>query len=161
MNEQENKIHRIFKWVLVAKGLFAFFEVVGGILVLFISKEFIANTVFWFTQDELAADPTDYLAHQLVQWSQLISVSTQHFASFFLVSHGIIKLFLVIGLLKKKLWFYPLSISAFILFILNQLVRYSHTHSVVLLAVTVLDIAIVWLTWKDYNLLKAENNFKK
>jgi uncharacterized membrane protein len=39
--------------------------------------------------------------------AQGFSVGTQNFDVFYLLSHGIVKLFLVAALLKNKLWAYP------------------------------------------------------
>ncbi|BCG83133.1 hypothetical protein MesoLj113b_66750 [Mesorhizobium sp. 113-3-3] len=44
------------------------------------------------------------------------SVSTQHFYAFYLLSHGIVKLALVVALLKNKLWAYPSSLIVLGLF---------------------------------------------
>jgi len=38
----------------------------------------------------------------------------------------------------------------------NQLYRYSYTHSIWLLLVTVLDLIVIGLTWHEYKYLKAE-----
>lgn len=83
-----------------------------------------------------------------------MSVSSQQFAAFYLLSHGGIKLWLIIGLWRKKLGYYPAAKAVFGLFILYQLYRYSFTHSLLLLLITALDIAVIGLTWFEYQHLR-------
>ncbi|MGN6233880.1 MAG: DUF2127 domain-containing protein [Trinickia sp.] len=47
-----------------------------------------------------------------------------------MLGHGAIKLRLIAGLLRERLWFYPAAISIFGLFIAYQLYRYTSNGSV-------------------------------
>ena len=86
----------------------------------------------------------------LCAWAQDFSVATQHFYAFYLLSHGVVKLLLVAGLLRDKLWAYPASPVAMTLFIAYQLYRYSYTHGIGLLALTVFDLVVIWLVWHEW-----------
>ena len=55
-------------------------------------------------QEELIEDPKDFVATHLLGWAQSFSVDTKAFYVFFLLSHGLVKLLLVVGLLRNKLW---------------------------------------------------------
>ena len=151
----EKNIHLVFEVSLILKGILALFEIIGGILVYFVSQHFLLHVVLAITQDELAEDPKDFIAHYLIQSAQSFSVSSQHFAAFFLFSHGAIKMFLIVGLLQKKLWFYPAAIVVFGLFIVYQLYRFSYTHSAWLLVITLLDIVVIWLTRHEWKYLRS------
>lgn len=156
---REHTIHTTFEITLLVKGVHAILEILGGVLVFFINGTYVISTVLTFTQEELTEDPKDILANYLLHASNTFSVGTQHFIALYLLSHGIIKLFLILGLLKKKLWAYPLSILVFILFAVYQLYRYSYTHSPWLLLLTVLDIVIIWLTIHEYRYMKKHKLF--
>lgn len=52
------------------------------------------------TQDELVEDRHDVVATSLMHWAQGFSVQSEHFYAFYLLSHGIVKLFLVAGLIR-------------------------------------------------------------
>ncbi|MDE1925115.1 MAG: DUF2127 domain-containing protein [Patescibacteria group bacterium] len=151
---EEKNIHLLFELSLIGKGIIALFEIIGGILVYFISQQFLMNLVLAITQDELTEDPKDFIAHYLIQSAQNFSISSQHFAAFFLFSHGIIKMFLIIGLLREKRWYYPTAMVIFGLFIVYQLYRFSFTHSLWLLLITFLDILVIWLTWHEYRYVR-------
>jgi uncharacterized membrane protein len=150
----QRNIHIAFGASLLLKGLFALCETIGGILAYFVTQEFLLNIVQVLTQEELAEDPRDLVANYLLHQAEQLSVSAQHFAALYLLSHGVIKLALIVGLLRKKLWCYPAAIVVFGLFILYQVYLYGFTHSVSLLLITAFDILIVGLTWHEYRYLR-------
>ncbi|MGI8526364.1 MAG: DUF2127 domain-containing protein [Pseudolabrys sp.] len=156
----EKNIHRAFEIGLILKGLFAILEIAGGVLAYFISQPFLLKFVLAITQQELIEDPNDAIARFLVQSAQDFSISSQHFTSFYLLSHGIIKILLIAGLLRRKLWCYPAAIIVFTLFIAYQLYRFSVTHSGWLLLITLFDVIVIWLTWHEYKYLRRTKTFK-
>jgi uncharacterized membrane protein len=150
----EKHIHIAFEVSLLLKGLFALFEIIGGMLAYFVTQEFLFELVQAVTQEELSEDPRDLVANYILQQAEHLSVSAQHFAALYLLSHGVIKLTLIAGLLQKKLSYYPPAIVVFGLFILYQLYRYSFTHSVLLLLITGFDVVVIGLTWHEYRYLQ-------
>src|SRR5260221_8606822 len=151
---EEKNIHLIFRISLFLKGAFALFETLGGILAWFVSQQSLLNFVTAITEGELIEDPRDLIANYLLQSAQHLSISSQHFIAFYLLSHGVIKLLLIIGLLSRKLWCYPSAIVVFGLFIVYQLYRFSYTHSFWLLFITILDAVIICLTWHEWKFLQ-------
>jgi uncharacterized membrane protein len=151
----EKNIHLIFEVSLWLKGLFAFSEIVAGIAAYFVSRQFLLSLVLWVAKDEFAEDPHDIVANFLLHTVQHLSVGIQTFASIYLLAHGVIKLWLIVGLLRRKLCYYPVAIIVFVFFIVYQLYRYTFTHSIWLVAITVLDILVIGLTWHEYRYLRA------
>lgn len=151
---EEQNIHLVFEISLLFKGAFALIEIMGGVAAYFITPQWALRAVAAVTQDELAEDPHDFVATHLLHWAQHLSISTQHFTAIYLLIHGAIKLALIIGLLRMKLWVYPTAIVAFGMFILYQLYRYTLTQSVWLLVLTVIDIVVIGLTWHEYHYFK-------
>jgi len=101
MNEQ--RIHRIFKVSVLLKGAHAVIECIGGLALALASTTSIVGWVNSLTQDELIEDPNDFIATHLLSMAQEFSVNTKNFYAFYLLSHGIVKLALVVGLLRNKL----------------------------------------------------------
>ncbi|MES2314783.1 MAG: DUF2127 domain-containing protein [Patescibacteria group bacterium] len=151
---KEKYIHRLFDIGLILKGSHAIIEIIGGFVVLFISQDFIIRIVLSITQDELSDDPTDAFANYLVHFAQSYSISSQHFFALYLLSHGIIKGFLVYNLFRERLWSYPLAIAVFSLFGVYQMYEYFHRGSIWLIVFTILDITVIWLTWHEYRYMK-------
>ena len=151
-NGAHETLDRFFYVSIWLKGLHAAFEVVGGIALFFTSPEFILRVVALMTQDELANDPNDFIATTLLHAAENISVSSERFAAAYLLSHGAVKMFLVIGLLRNRYWAFPAALVMFGGFILYQLYRFTFTHSLGLIALTVFDLAVMWLIWREYRL---------
>lgn len=144
-------LHESFLVTLVSKGVLSVLEILGGILLFFVPPTMISHFVKVLTQHELSEDPHDFLFSHLVSWSHHFSVNSEIFAAIYLTSHGIVKLFIVASLWKRKLWAYPVGISFFLVFIVYQVYRYQHTHSMGLIALTVFDIVLIYLTWVEYH----------
>lgn len=81
----------LFRVSVSLKGADAGLEIVSGLILLVIGPTFILRTVALLTQDELAEDPRDVVANYALTWAEHLSVNTQHFAAYYLLSHGIIK----------------------------------------------------------------------
>lgn len=150
----EKRIHQIFEISVLLKGAHALIECAGGVALALVSTDYLRRLVNSATQDELIEDPKDFLASHFLTFAQHFTVSTQHFYAFYLLSHGMVKLALVIGLLRNKLWAYPASLVALGLFIVYQLYRYSYTHGIGLIVLTVFDVFVMWLIWHEYRLVR-------
>jgi uncharacterized membrane protein len=146
----EKNVHAAFEISLVLKGAFSLGEIVAGAFTYFVTQQFLHDLANAITRTELTEDPHDFIANYLLQGAQNLSISSQHFAALYLLSHGVIKLWLIVGLWRKKLGYYPTAIVIFGILIVYQLYRYSFTHSLSLLLITALDIAVIGLTWLEY-----------
>ena len=151
----EKNIHLAFEISLFLKGLFALGQIIGGVAAFFVTKELLVKAVSVLTQEELLEDPRDLLANFLLHSAQNLSISTQHFMALYLLAHGSVKLWLIIGLLREKLWYYPTAIVVFGLFIVYQLYRFTFTHSMWLMLVTAIDVIVIALTWHEYKYLRS------
>jgi uncharacterized membrane protein len=150
----EKTLHRVFDISLVLKGIIALLEMLAGIVAYFITQHFLLTLALAVFHEELETDPHDLIANFLIQSAQKFSVSTQLFTSIYLFGHGIIKAVLIAGLLRGKLGYYPAAIVVFVLFVVYQIYIYSFTHSIWLLLITVLDIVVIWLTWREYRYMR-------
>jgi uncharacterized membrane protein len=151
----EKNIHLVFDVSLWLKGLFALSEIAAGVAAFFISQQFLLSVVLWVTKDEFAEDPHDLIVNFLLNSVQHLSISAQKFTALYLLAHGVIKLWLIVGLLRQKRWYYPPAMIIFTLFIGYQLYRCAYTHSIWLLLISALDIVVIVLTWHEYRLLRA------
>jgi uncharacterized membrane protein len=150
----EKNVHVAFEISLVCKGAFALAETAAGIFAYFVSRQYLLDLVLAMTRMELSEDPRDLVANYLLHAAQNLSVSSQYFTALYLLSHGIIKLWLIIGLWRRKQGYYPVAIVVFGLFIVYQVYRYSFTHSLTLLFITALDAIVIGLTWLEYRHLR-------
>jgi uncharacterized membrane protein len=137
---QEKRYHQIFILSVLAKGAHALIEVVGGLALYLFSADAIGRWV-----DHI--DPHEWLARHF-------PVGEQRFFAFYLLSHGLVKAVIVFGLLREKIWAYPAAITVFSLFIAYQLYRYSYTHEIALIALSIFDLFVIYLTVHEYRLLR-------
>lgn len=152
--DKKRTIHILFDIGLIAKAIDGFLEIIGGVVLFFVSPDQVHGLVRALTQGELAEDPTDFIANLLRHTSQHLSSSTTLFAAIFLLGHGVVKIVLVWALLRKYSRAFPIAIATFGLFIVYQIYRYAHTHSVWLLFLSVLDVFVVVITWLEYKRLQ-------
>jgi uncharacterized membrane protein len=151
---QEKRIHQIFVVSVLFKGVHALFEIVGGVALYLISTEAIVSTINRFSRDQLVEDPDDWVGTHLLNFAQHFSVAEHNFYAFYLLSHGLVKSVLVIGLLREKLWAYPASFAVFGTFIAYQLYRYSFTHDFGLILLSIFDLFVIYLAVHEYRLLR-------
>jgi uncharacterized membrane protein len=144
-------LDKTFKIGLVLKGLDGVLEVIGGLLLLFVSPNSIQHLVRALTAHELSEDPHDLVARYLLHTTAHLSHGTTLFGAIYLLSHGLSKIVLVALVLRDKLWAYPWLIALLLAFIAYQLYQITAVHfSAGLAALTVFDAFLVWLTWREY-----------
>jgi len=148
------RIHAAFEISLIAKAAFAVLEAVGGVAAYFVPQSVILHVVERIAREELLEDRRDLVANHLIGWAQGLSVGTRHFTAVYLLSHGLIKLWLIVGLLRGKASYYPLAMAIFGAFIAYQLYRFNLTHSIWLVVITVIDVAVIVLTWLEYQYVR-------
>ncbi len=154
LSDRDKTVHLLFDIGLIGKAIDGVLEIIGAVVLYLVSPVQIDGLLKLLTQHELGEDPYDFFANLLLHSAQQISGDSKAFAALFLLWHGAVKVGLVWALSRRLLWAYPLAITAFALFLAYQLYRYTHTHSVWLLALSMLDIFVIVLTWLEYRRLR-------
>jgi uncharacterized membrane protein len=151
---QEKRIHQVFAVSVSLKGLHALFEIVAGLALYFTSTETIVGWISNWSNREIALERHDWIANHMLRFAETFSVQKHDFYAFYLLSHGVVKLVLVLGLLREKLWAYPASFVVFGAFIAYQLYRYSFTHEISLIVLSIFDLFVIGLAIHEYRLLR-------
>jgi uncharacterized membrane protein len=158
-SDKDKAVHLLFDISLIGKAVDGVLEVIGGVVLFFVNAEQINGILRVLTLHELSKDPHDFLANLFLHSVQQLSNGTKVFAAFFLLWHGLVKVGLVWALFRRHLWAYPIAILAFGSFLVYQAYRYTHTHSVWLLALSILDLFVIVLTWLEYKRLRHSRQF--
>jgi uncharacterized membrane protein len=163
MNPQRKSriIHVLFDLSVIGKGIDGVLEIVGGALIFLVSPDRIHSVIQVLTQHELSEDPRDQIATYILSSTHHLTSGVTMFAAAYLLWHGAVKVGLVAALLLKRRWAYPVAIVAFFLFLVYQLYRYTHAHSPELLALSIVDVLVITLTWIEYERLKAIHGFAR
>jgi uncharacterized membrane protein len=151
---QERRIHQVFVVSVTLKGLHALLEIAGGLALYLVSTATLVSAIDRWSYDAISENKHDWLARHLLRFSGHFSEAQHHFYAFYLLSHGLVKAILVVGLLKEKIWAYPASFVVFGLFIAYQLYRYSYTHDLALIALSIFDLFVIYLAVHEYRLLR-------
>jgi uncharacterized membrane protein len=147
--------HKLFHVGIVLKGIDGVLEILGGILILMISPRTVNKVIHFLVQHELSEDPRDIFANYLIHAAKEFSISSQLFGFIYLLSHGVIKLLLVISLWKQRLWSYPVAIIFFASFGIYQMYKYYLDPSFGWIFLTILDVFVIILTWLEYGVLRS------
>ena len=143
-------LDRAFAIGISLKGLDGVLEVIGGLLLLVLTPSTIDRLTKSLTQHELSEDPHDFLATHLLHATGTLTGSTLRFGAIYLLAHGAVKIVLVAALLRNQLWAYPWTIAFLIAFIAYQLYRMTFAPSIGLVGLTVFDVVVAWLTYREY-----------
>ena len=142
------RVHRLFLISVTLKGLHALIEILGGIALYAFNTDTIVRWLY-----SKSGDSNDLVA----RFARTFTGAEHHFYAFYLVSHGVVNLAIVIALLSRKLWAYPATFAVLTLFIAYQLYRYTFTHDIGLIAITLLDLIVMALAWNEYRLMKRSH----
>jgi uncharacterized membrane protein len=147
---RQKLLNETFHTGITLKGIDGILEIMGGVLLWFVKPSELSEIVRFIFQHELSRDPHDWIAVHVLHATEKLANADPAFASLFLLSHGVTKVALITCLWMNKLWAYPLTIVVFAAFGIYQAYRYTHTHSVWLLVLTVFDMVLIFLTWEEY-----------
>ena len=150
-------VHISFEVGVFLKGFDGLLEILGGLLLSMLTAEKINQGVAVLTEHELSRDPNDWIANHLVSLAADLSVGAKNYAVFYLLLHGILKVFIVWALFRSKLWAFPAAMGLFAAFDVYQTYRFTLSHSPFLAALILLDVAIIALTGAEYGRLKRED----
>lgn len=143
-------LHWLFESTLMLKAVFALFEVAAGAGLWLMPHRVIGTAIGWLTQHDLIESHRSPVYDRVAVAVADFSAASQHFYAFYLLGHGAIKLAIVILLMRGVAIAYPLGMVVFAGFIALQMHRWGQSQSPVLLALSLLDAAVIWLTWREW-----------
>jgi uncharacterized membrane protein len=156
MSLKEKNINKLFALGVFIKGAQGLIELVGGTLLLFVTTNSITAFISKVTNEELLEHPRDFISIHLVEFASHLSIGDKIFATVYLIVHGIIKIILIIGLLREKLWAYYTYIFVLCGLIVYEFYKVSINHSLALLAFTLIDVFVVWIIWRESRILTGD-----
>lgn len=159
MTRRGGVTHLLFRLGVIAKALDGALEIVGGVLMFFVTPQRTEQVVRALTENEVFGDAHNPIVAHMVHVLRHLSSDTMLFAAIYLLVHGMVKLVLVAGLLMKLRWAYIAAILAFALFLIYQVFRYTETSSVGLLVLSALDLFVIIMTLLEFRRLRADHAF--
>lgn len=108
-------------------------------------------------RSEFFEEPREHFIHAVGPFTHHFSFEVTYFLAIYMIFWGIIDVFLSIQLLRLKLWAFPLTMWLIALFIVYETYRYTHTHSLILLAIIIIDLGLIWLINGEYRRVQARH----
>ena len=142
-------VHYLFLSAVTVKAFNGVVEVLSGLFLLLFGRQ-VEYEVYALTNYEFTERHSDYISKHLITLARDLSVSSDHFVAFYLLFHGIMNFVLVVAIYKKKIWAYPMAVVLFSVFLIYQIIRVSHNHSIALGVMSVIDLLMIVLTWFEY-----------
>ena len=148
-------VHGMFDVAVAVKAFNGVLEIAGGSF-LVLKPGWIGPTAETLAALLLTEHPANWFAQMIERWTYGLTVDTEHFASIYLIAHGVAKLFIAWGLIGEKLWAFPTALVVFGLFILYQMYRVAHTHSFALALLIAIGLAVCYLIWREYGFRRED-----
>lgn len=143
-----------FRFSVLGKGLGGLAEIIGGLLLLFLTPVRM-NSLLTFLSGHLFSErPWQPFGYFLLRFGAHFSTGAQWFGILYLTSHGVIKCLLMLLLWKRKLWAYPLAVISILVFIAYQIVRICTRPTFAMIALTVFDATMIVLTLLEYGRIR-------
>lgn len=125
-------------------------EILIGIPLLFITPAGVTGAVQHLTARELAEDPHDLIANLLVHGVNHLAGSDLRLLGIYFLVHGIVKVAIVVAIIVGAVRVYPWAIAALTALTIFQIVELALKPSIGIALLTVLDIIIIALTWREW-----------
>ena len=143
-------LHRLFELSIGAKAAFAAVETLAGAALLATPNAAIRSWIDWLTRTELIEDAAEPLAQRVLDLAARFDPGSQHFYAIYLLGHGALKLVVLALLARRVAIAYPLAIAVFAGFVVYQMHRWTLSGSPMMLALSALDVIVIWLTWLEW-----------
>lgn len=141
---------------LFIKGFDGALELIGGLLLVLVPPSAITGAARFLTQREITEDPHDFIATHIIAYSESLAHSQHLFASLFLLTHGAVKIALVVALLRQKVWAYPWALVILALFLVYQIYVMVTRPSFGMILLTIIDVIVIWLVWREWQKVRQQ-----
>jgi uncharacterized membrane protein len=142
---------RLFDIGVLIKGIDGVLQAIVGLALTFEGRA-LEEWVWMWVGNRTPWSSDDLLAIAMTHLANILSADSRKFAAYYLVSHGVVKAFLAVQLLRERMWAFPVGIAVFGIFVLYQLHRFAYTHSPAILLFSFLDLIIIALIAREWRL---------
>lgn len=155
--DQEFIITELFRLGMIWRIVYGAIRLVLGLILLKIVGSPISTLVQKIMSPEITEDPTDILYQVVNALMSHSAPQVTYFLAFYFIFWGFLDIFLSVYLLREKLWAFPVSLALIGTFVIYELIRFTHTHSLILLSVVFIDVLIMALILKEWRLIKKSH----
>ncbi len=147
-------ISRLFRIGMFWRALYGLVRLLIGLSLLHLVGTPLIGVLTKLMSHEIAEDPHDLVFSFATHLLHLHPLEVTYFLAGYLIFWGLLDIAMAYSLLTIRLWAFPSSILLMLFFTGYELLRFFHTHSLILLGVIAIDGVIIWLVYREYTLLK-------
>ena len=148
--------HRLAKVLVYFKGIFGIAELISGMGLLLVGRKSLNKVMLWIVDFEPFENHPKLMDRTTKFIAEHILGSLHTLIALYMIVHGLVAIAIVIALVHKKLWAFPTAGIIMALFIVYQIYRLALTFSILLLILTLVDIAIMFFLRYEYRRVKVE-----
>lgn len=148
-------ISRVFRYSLILKAAHSVVELIAGVMLHVTSSDAILRVARALTRHELLEHPDDLVARTLLRAAESFSIDQKTTATIYLLSHGVVEFFLVVMILRNRIWAYPFYMVALGFLILYQCYQLTLGFWPLLALLTLWDVVVVGLTWHEFRVRRS------
>jgi uncharacterized membrane protein len=138
--------HRLFLLTLTGKGLLGLLQLATAVSLFFGVADRLPTLAQRLFASELRQDPSDFLASRLLALAAKVPGANLSFYQIYFAAHGLLHVGVVALLLLGHGAAYPTAIVVLAGFVVYQAVEWVHVGGPMLLILSAIDIAVIWLT---------------
>jgi uncharacterized membrane protein len=151
-----DRTEKLFRVAIALKGIDGGIQVIGAVILALVPAAAVTGFAHAVITRDLLGDPSGVLARHLQTAAEdFAGGGTKTFAVVYLLAHGLIKLGLVYALARKIVRAYPVAAVVLAAFVVYEIIRAVHTHSIALPFFAALDVVIIGLVLREYRKLRA------
>jgi uncharacterized membrane protein len=161
--QEQQRVYFYFRGSILLKGLISLLEIVVGIFILVSPITFLTSLGNRIESSGLLpnANGSLFITSQITSAVAGVVSAGTVFIGLYLLSRGGIKFLLIIAMLKKVLWAFPLSLVVLGAFMTYQIYELFKTHSLALVLITLFDCVVMFFIWKEWKILQLAVNSSK
>lgn len=142
--------HRVFVLTLAAKGLLGLVQLAVAAAILSGASQGVPRLAHWLVAAELAEDPADPMASRIMAVAGALPGSATGFYAIYFAVHGLLHVGVVAALVAGAAWAYPATILVLVAFIVYQAVEWLAAGGAMLIVLSAIDVAVIWLTIREW-----------
>jgi uncharacterized membrane protein len=150
----KQKLHILFEASALFKAITSTTEIILGIFFLVLSPQTVNGLIYLMTGDELTEQPRDPFWNFFFHGFNGVTADVQHFWALLFIAHGVVVMFLVVGLIKKTIWIYPAAAIIFACLLIYQTIHIIVAPSLLLTLLSAFDALFIWLIVQEYQYQK-------
>ena len=156
LKQDKSFVHKAFWLSLVVKGIDGALQLVGGIAVLVVEPGTLGRLYRYLTRHLLGSTGDSPEIDFIREAAKQFSMRNESLVAIYLLFHGVIKVLLVYGLLKERLWVFPAAFVGFGLFLALEIYRLTQQFHIGIVVLMCVDCFVITMVWLEYKKVRAQ-----